>query len=68
VAVAEPILLLNASHQPKQFALVVLAIQVAGALVAFGLALRPMKRAEGGTPEPEKDVREPELVGASGLS
>jgi O-antigen/teichoic acid export membrane protein len=68
VAIAEPILLLNASHQPKQFALVVLAIQVAGALVAFGLALRPMKRAEGGPPEPEKDVREPELVGASGLS
>jgi hypothetical protein len=67
VAVAEPILLLNASHQPKQFALVVLAVQIAGALVAFGLALRPAKRAPSG-PEPEKDLREPELVGASGLS
>jgi O-antigen/teichoic acid export membrane protein len=41
VAVAEPILLLNASHQPKNFAAVVLAIQAVGALVAFGFALRP---------------------------
>ncbi len=40
VAVAEPILLLNASHQPKNFAAVVLAIQVIGAVVAFGFALR----------------------------
>ena len=45
VAVAEPILLLNASHQPKNFAAVVLAIQVAGALVAFGFALRPDRAA-----------------------
>ncbi len=67
VAVAEPILLLNASHQPKQFALVVLGVQIAGALVAFGLALRPTKRSPRG-PEPEMDVPEPELVGASGLS
>ena len=41
VAVAEPILLLNASHQPKSFALVVLAVQVIAALVAFGFALWP---------------------------
>ncbi len=41
VAVAEPILLLNASHRPKSFAAVVLAIQVVGALVAFAFALRP---------------------------
>jgi O-antigen/teichoic acid export membrane protein len=67
VAIAEPILLLNASHQPKQFALVVLAVQVAGALVAFGMALRPMKRGTGAD-EPEEDVNEPELVGASGVS
>ena len=67
VAVAEPILLLNASHQPKQFALVVLGVQIAGALVAFALALRPAKRTQAGR-EPEEDVREPELVSASGLS
>ena len=41
VAVAEPILLLNASHEPKSFAAVVLAVQAIGALLAFGLALRP---------------------------
>jgi O-antigen/teichoic acid export membrane protein len=67
VAVAEPILLLNASHQPKQFALVVLGVQVAGALVAFGMALRPARRGKDGD-EPEEDLAEPELVGASGLS
>ncbi|HJS94411.1 MAG TPA: hypothetical protein VJ741_09120 [Solirubrobacteraceae bacterium] len=67
VAVAEPILLLNASHEPKPFALVVLAIQFAAALVAFGLALRPAKRAEEGR-KPKEEVPEPELVGASGVS
>ena len=67
VAVAEPILLLQASRQPKQFALVVLGVQLLGALVAFGLALRPEKRGKGDR-RPEEDVREPELVGASGLS
>jgi len=67
VAVAEPILLLNASHQPKQFAVVVLGVQVAGALVAFGMALRPAKRGKDGD-EAEEDLAEPELVGASGLS
>ena len=40
VAVAEPILLLNASRKPTGFAAVVLAIQAVGALLAFGLALR----------------------------
>jgi O-antigen/teichoic acid export membrane protein len=40
VAIAEPILLLNASRQPAQFAAVVLGIQAIGALLAFGLALR----------------------------
>ena len=40
VAVAEPIALLNASHRPAAFAAVVLAVQAAAALLAFGLALR----------------------------
>jgi O-antigen/teichoic acid export membrane protein len=40
VAVAEPILLLNASRRPAGFAAVVLAIQVVGAVLAYGLALR----------------------------
>jgi O-antigen/teichoic acid export membrane protein len=45
VAVAEPVLLLNASHQPKNFAAVVLAIQAVAALVAFGFALWPDRAA-----------------------
>ena len=40
VAVAEPILLLQASRDPTGFATVVLAVQAVGALLAFGLALR----------------------------
>ena len=40
VAVAEPILLLNASKKPTGFATVVLGVQVVGALLAFGMALR----------------------------
>ena len=40
VAVAEPILLLNASRRATGFATVVLGIQAVGALLAFGLALR----------------------------
>ncbi len=40
VAVAEPVLLLQASRRPAGFATVVLAVQVAGAVLAFGLALR----------------------------
>jgi O-antigen/teichoic acid export membrane protein len=40
VAVAEPILLLNASRNPAAFAGVVLAVQAVGAVLAFGLALR----------------------------
>ncbi|HEY2260133.1 MAG TPA: hypothetical protein VGH45_10490 [Solirubrobacteraceae bacterium] len=50
VAIAEPILLLNASRQPAQFAAVVLGVQAVGALLAFGLALSrgnaPPKRGE----------------------
>ena len=45
VAVAEPILLLNASHEPRSFALVVLAVQAVAALVAFGFAMRPDRSA-----------------------
>jgi O-antigen/teichoic acid export membrane protein len=40
VAVAEPVLLLQASRRPAGFAGVVLAVQAAGALLAFALALR----------------------------
>ena len=68
VAVAEPILLLQASKKPAGFATVVLAVQVVGAVLAFGLALRPDKRDEGDPAEPERDLAEPELVGVSGLS
>ena len=39
VAIAEPILLLNASRRPTGFATVVLVVQLAGAVVAFGFAL-----------------------------
>jgi O-antigen/teichoic acid export membrane protein len=64
VAVAEPILLLNASHQPKNFAAVVLAIQVVGALVAFGFALRPDRTPAPplGPPERLAEERVPEPV------
>lgn len=40
VAVAEPILLLQASRRPAGFAAVVLGVQAVGALLAFVLALR----------------------------
>jgi len=40
VAVAEPVLLLQASRKPTGFAAVVLAVQAVGALLAFALALR----------------------------
>jgi O-antigen/teichoic acid export membrane protein len=40
VAVAEPVLLLQASRKPAGFAAVVLAVQAVGALLAFALALR----------------------------
>jgi O-antigen/teichoic acid export membrane protein len=41
VAIAEPILLLQASRRPAGFAAVVLGIQAVGALVAFSVALWP---------------------------
>jgi uncharacterized membrane protein len=40
VALAEPVLLLQASRKPANFAAVVLAVQAVGALLAFALALR----------------------------
>jgi O-antigen/teichoic acid export membrane protein len=40
VAIAEPVLLLQASKNPAGFAVVVLAIQAVGAFIAFVLALR----------------------------
>jgi O-antigen/teichoic acid export membrane protein len=64
VAVAEPILLLNASHQPKSFAAVVLAIQAIGAVVAFACALRPDRTevSPPGPPEGLAEERVPEPV------
>jgi O-antigen/teichoic acid export membrane protein len=56
VAVAEPFLLLHASREPAGFAAVVLAIQAAGALLAFAIALRrggapPIREAAADPPE-----------------
>ncbi|HEY6523235.1 MAG TPA: hypothetical protein VIY10_05650 [Solirubrobacteraceae bacterium] len=64
VAVAEPILLLNASHEPKSFAAVVLAIQVVAALVAFAFALQPDRTpvSPPGPPERMSEERVPEPV------
>ena len=50
VAIAEPILLLHASRRPTGFATVVLGVQIAAALVAFGCALRA-DRGHTGPPE-----------------
>ncbi len=59
VAIAEPILLLQASRHPAGFAVVVLAVQTVGALLAFALALRrdgpernPARNETAVTPEP----------------
>ncbi|HUB03833.1 MAG TPA: hypothetical protein VMA76_02135 [Solirubrobacteraceae bacterium] len=68
VAVAEPILLLQASKEPKGFATVVLGVQIVGAMIAFAMALRPEKALPGTAHRPPPELEEPELVGASGLS
>ncbi len=68
VAIAEPILLLQASKKPVGFATVVLAVQIIGALIAFGMALRPDKARPDRADQPPPGLEEPELVGASGLS
>ena len=56
VAVAEPILLLNASSNPSDFAAVVLGVQVVGAVLAFAMALRkpagPPARSDQDAPDP----------------
>jgi O-antigen/teichoic acid export membrane protein len=44
VAIAEPILLLNAPTKPTGFAAVVLGVQIAAAIVAFAFALAPDRR------------------------
>jgi O-antigen/teichoic acid export membrane protein len=62
VAVAEPILLLNASRNPTGFAAVVLAIQAAGALLAFGFALRADPAAPAAPGTERRAVPEPEPV------
>jgi O-antigen/teichoic acid export membrane protein len=61
VAVAEPFLLLHASRNPPGFAAVVLAIQAAGALLAFAIALR-----RGGAP-PDHAIP-PDRAAAAGPS
>ncbi len=66
VAVAEPILLLGASRKPAGFAAVVLAVQAAGALLAFGFALHrsePPSNGDHGDLRVSVQAR-PELAGA----
>jgi O-antigen/teichoic acid export membrane protein len=53
VAVAEPVLLLNASRNPEGFAAVVLGVQATGALLAFALALRRDSAPPATTASPE---------------
>jgi O-antigen/teichoic acid export membrane protein len=64
VAIIEPIALLNASHKPTSFAAVVLAVQLLGAVVAFGFALRPDSGAAFPQPPPDplSEERIPEPV------
>jgi O-antigen/teichoic acid export membrane protein len=54
VAVAEPILLLQASNRPNGFAVVVLGVQAVGAVLAFAMALRrePAPAEHAARPEP----------------
>jgi O-antigen/teichoic acid export membrane protein len=78
VAVAEPILLLNASRDPASFAAVVLGVQVVGAVLAFGMALRNPRRpatatapgtleasAINGTPDIQPPARPPRATAGS---
>ncbi len=64
VAIIEPVALLNASHRPTSFAAVVLAVQVLGALVAFGFALWPDRNPAfpPASPDPLSEERIPEPV------
>jgi len=64
VAIAEPVLLLQASRRPAGFAAVVLAVQVVGAVLAFALALRRERPTAGdGQPAaPASERSEPVLA------
>jgi O-antigen/teichoic acid export membrane protein len=64
VAVAEPVLLLQASRSPTEFATVVLGVQAVGAVLAFAMALRRDKP-PAGSMRRASDLSEPELVGAA---
>jgi O-antigen/teichoic acid export membrane protein len=66
VAIAEPILLLNASREAPGFAAVVLAIQAVGALLAFGLALRRDSAPPQRVVKHEPVKREPAMSSRSG--
>jgi O-antigen/teichoic acid export membrane protein len=65
VAIAEPVLLLQASRRPTEFATVVLGVQVVAAVLAFAMALRPEKPPPLDRDERKVDEVAPELVGAS---
>ena len=62
VAAAEPVLLLQAPRHPAGFAAVVLAVQAAGALLAFALALRRDRSTPPGTAPPVGGQAEPTNV------
>ncbi len=62
VAIAEPVLLLQASRKPEGFAVVVLAVQAVGALLAFGLALRRDNAPPATATNPEPPSVSPELA------
>ncbi len=59
VAIAEPILLLNAPSKPTGFAAVVLGVQIVAAIVAFAFALAPDRRpprAQSGDPTGSEEL------------
>jgi O-antigen/teichoic acid export membrane protein len=62
VAVAEPVLLLQASREPAGFAAVVLAVQAAGAVLAFAFALRRGKPPPQAALSPPPAEQEPDPV------
>ncbi len=64
VAVIEPVLLLQAPRHPAAFASVVLAVQAAGALLAYGVALRP-GRARAADPPSSAEPAEPPIATAA---
>jgi O-antigen/teichoic acid export membrane protein len=66
VAVIEPVLLLNASRHPASFAAVVLAIQAAGAVLAYAMALRPERPGAVPPAKPEQpESEQAELLGTA---